>query len=244
MAPGLREAYQRAAGRHPRPPSDIGNPRVRLLLVNPNTSAQATELMLAVARGVAPAGVAIEGATAPFGHQLISDEAKLATAAEAVATLLGDLKRPPDGVIVSAFGDPGLRQARMLLGCPVVGIAEAGMAEAAAGGRRFAVATTTGDLAAAMTELAGSYGHGRLFVGLYCTPGDPAVVMADGAALEEALEAACHAAIRDGAEAVVIGGGPLAGAARAIAPNLPVPIVEPVPAAVRRLVSRIESATA
>jgi Asp/Glu/hydantoin racemase len=40
----------------------------------------------------------------------------------------------------------------------------------------------------------------------------------------------------------VIGGGPLAAAAEALAPRLPVPVIEPVPAAVRAAVRRAREA--
>ena len=53
--------------------------------------------------------------------------------------------------------------------------------------------------------------------------------------LEAALLAACEQAVDlDGAQAIVIGGGPLARAARALARRLPVPVIDPVQAAVRR----------
>ena len=128
---------------------------------------------------------------------------------------------------------------RGILPCPVTGIAEAGMAEAGAGGRRFAVATTTPDLRDSIAATAARHGHGS-FAGTWTTPGDPAALMADADALVRALEAACRAAIAEGgAEAVVIGGGPLARAARALAGTLPVPLIEPVPAAVRLSLVRL-----
>jgi Asp/Glu/hydantoin racemase len=64
--------------------------------------------------------------------------------------------------------------------------------------------------------------------------------MADPAAVTEALALACEAAIRiDGAQALVIGGGPLALAARALRPRFVVPIIEPIPAAVRLAQKRL-----
>jgi Asp/Glu/hydantoin racemase len=209
----------------------------RLVLVNPNTSAATTATMLEIARSAAPAGVELTGAMAASGASLITDESQLATAAEAVLDLLRNLA-PADGVIIAAFGDPALAAARALLACQVTGIAEAGMAEAAAGGRPFAVATTTPRLAASITAVAERYGHGAIFRRVHLTPGEPETLMANLAALEAALADACHAAMRDGAEAVVIGGGPLALAARAIAPRLPLPVIEPVPAAVRLAAAR------
>ena len=63
-----------------------------------------------------------------------------------------------------------------------------------------------------------------------------AVVLArDARALQDALRHTSQRAVEeDGAQAIVIGGGPLVRAANAIAPLLDVPLVEPVAAAVRR----------
>jgi Asp/Glu/hydantoin racemase len=217
---------------------------VRLLLVNPNTSAATTQAMLVIAREAAPAGVAVDGLTAPFGESLITTEAALTTATEAVVALLTPERiNGFDGVIIAAFGDPGLARLRNMLPVPVTGIAEASMAEAAEHGL-FSVATTTPELATSITRSAFAYGHGPLFLGVALTPGDPHALMTDGARLVAALEDACWAAIRDGAQAIVIGGGPLAVAARTLRPRIPVPIVEPVPAALRLAVTRSESSVA
>lgn len=213
---------------------------MRLVLINPNTSQATTAAMLAIARGTAAASATITGLTAPYGAPLITDEAALTTAAEAVLSLAPALADgQPAGVIVAAFGDPGLLRMRAACACPVTGIAEAGMAEAAAGERRFAVVTTTPALAPAIARTAELYGHAAAFTGVRLTDGDPHAVMADPRRLEAALESACDEAIRrDGAEAIVIGGGPLATAARSLARRIPVPIIEPVPAAVRLALAR------
>lgn len=209
---------------------------MRLALVNPNTSVATTETMVRIARAVAT-GDEIIGFTAPFGAALITDEAALAESARAVLALASGLVGF-DGVIVAAFGDPALADLRRRLAVPVTGIAEASMIEAAVGGRPFAVATTTPDLIASIGRAAEVYGHGALFRGTFVTPGDPVPVMADPQRLIAALDAACRAAIAAGAEAVVIGGGPLALAARALAGRFAAELVEPVPAAVRLALHR------
>jgi Asp/Glu/hydantoin racemase len=113
------------------------------------------------------------------------------------------------------------------------------MAEAAAGGRRFAVVTTTPDLRASIAETARRYGHAN-FAGTWTTQSDPAALTADPEALRAALEAECARAIRvGGAEAIVIGGGPLAEAARALSSACPVPLIEPLPASVRLILARL-----
>ncbi len=143
-----------------------------------------------------------------------------------------------DGVIVAAFGDPGLARLRASIAVPVTGIAEAGMAEAARLGP-FVVVTTTPALAAAIAQSASAYGHSERFRGVRLTTGDPKDLMADRTRLVAELQTAClDAAHNPEIAAIVIGGGPLAAAARALRHKIPIPIVEPVPAAVRLAVSR------
>jgi allantoin racemase len=172
---------------------------------------------------------------------LICDDAALQVAADAVCALAPALRAlRPAGVIVAAFGDPGHAQLSELLDCPVIGIAQAGMAQAAQGGRRFCVVTTTPDLERAILATAQRYGLAAQCLGVRLTPGDPRALMADPAALQAALLHACEmAVVLDGAQAIVIGGGPLAVVARALATQLPVPVIEPVPAAVQLLLARI-----
>ena len=205
---------------------------VRLLLLNPNTNATTTKEMVAIAQTGAPGGVEVEGATADDGVPLIVDEPALAEAATGVLRTVRQLPAAYDGVIVAAFGDPGVEHARLLCACPVTGIAEASIAEAARYGRRFAIVTTTPLLVASIEARVHSLGFGATFCGVYLTVGETSAVMADPLLLEQALLAGCVRAIGNGAEAIVIGGGPLAVAARAISARCPVPLVEPIPAAV------------
>lgn len=206
----------------------------RLVIINPNTTVATTVSMVEIARRAAPQ-VEIQGLTAPFGVPLITNETALEEASRAVLALRADSAvQGADGIIVAAFGDPGLIELREHIGAPVTGIAEAGMAEAAAGGRRFAVVTTTPELVAAISRRAERYGHGKAFAGTWLTSGDPSEVTNDPARLVDALGEACRRAkVEGGVDAILIGGGPLAKAARALAGSLDLPIMEPVPAAVR-----------
>jgi Asp/Glu/hydantoin racemase len=213
---------------------------LRVLLINPNTSAATTELMLRIARKSCGSDIEIEGATAPFGEALITDDGALSTAADAVLAIVDRLAAPgPDGIVIAAFGDPALEAVRERVDLPVVGIAEASMFEAAAGGRKFSVATTTPDLVDAIRRCALRYGLGDQLLSVRTTSGDARAVMADGGSLRLALEKVAKEVIQqDGAEAVVIGGGPLAEAARHLAQAIRVPIIEPIPAAIRLLRER------
>jgi allantoin racemase len=213
---------------------------IRLALVNPNTAASTTAAMLAIGRAAASEAVVIEGFTASFGAPLITNAAALALAADAVLALAPTLREQAfDGVVIAAFGDPGLMAMRGKLACPVTGIAEAAMSAASAGARSFAVVTTTPDLVESIAAAAARYGHGASFRGTELTAGDLLLLMADQDRLVQALGLACARAIANlKAQAIVIGGGPLALAARALALRFKVPIIEPVPEAVRLAIRR------
>lgn len=216
---------------------------MRLLLVNPNTNADTTAMMAEIAREalqgednpVQPIG--IEGLTVRRGVTLITNEAALAEAALAVTERLTTIDLSAyAGIIIAAFGDPGLAATRLLSAIPVTGIAEAAMAEAVG---RFAVVTTTPDLEQSIIDTAIRYGHRGRFAGVVLTPGDPTALMASTEALREAMLAACHRAIEaHRPDSIVIGGGPLARIARELRPLLPVPVIEPIPASVRLALKR------
>jgi allantoin racemase len=211
-------------------------PLSRILLINPNSSEATTAMMVGIAQGVVPDAVTVVGATATRSPRMIVTADALAAAADEVVEIGWHQASAVSGIIVSAFGDPGLAELQRRLPIPVVGICEASMKEASAGGRRFGVATTTPDLVEAIGQRARDYGVAHQFTGVRLTAGDPAEVTTDPARLRDALAGAVGACFEDGAEAVIIGGGPLGQAAEVLAQTLRRPIIAPIPAAARRVV--------
>lgn len=202
-------------------------------LINPNTDVAVTKRMLGTARAVAPPGMDLVGLTARYGAALITNEAELAQAAEAVESLSPELSTM-DGAIIAAFGDPGLARLRALCPQPMVGIGESALREAARDGRRFAVATTTPALVDSIVRTVTRLGLLRTFSGVVLTRGDArAVTGAPDLLLAELDAAICR--VEAGVDAVVIGGGPLADAASELAARWSVAVIEPVPTAVRHL---------
>lgn len=211
----------------------------RIALINPNTSAATTAQMVEIARAAADPGIEIVGLTAPFGVPLITDPESLSTAGDAVLSIPDTAFEGMSGVIVAAFGDPGADALGARLSVPVLGIAEASMRAASDVGR-FSVVTTTPLLADNIRRRAMHLGLGSHLMSVRTTKGDPALLMADEAALRAALAALIDITVaEDGAEAIVIGGGPLAVVARTLAARSPVPLIEPVPIATRVLMARL-----
>ncbi|MFI6941461.1 aspartate/glutamate racemase family protein [Streptomyces sp. NPDC050418] len=214
-----------------------------IALINPNTSQAATDMMAGIARRTLrpEEGFEVFGVTVADGPSMLVDEDLLHASAPQVVAAARRSLTAPDGrrisaLVVSAFGDPGIEDLRTEVGVPVVGIAEAAMAQAAEAGRRFGIATTTPGLVDAITERVGRLGHRDRFTGIRLTPGDPQQLAAEPELMRERLAEAVQACITDdGAEAVIIGGGPLGEAAEALRDRFPVPVIGPIPAACRQV---------
>ncbi|MGC3904554.1 aspartate/glutamate racemase family protein [Corynebacterium variabile] len=164
---------------------------------------------------------------------MITGPEALADATRHVVALVQDLVHAPEGapmVVVAAFADPGVPELRDA-GYRVTGIGEAALQAAAAGGRRFAVATTTPDLAEAICGLVDRAGVADLFTGVELTTTDPLMLAEDPEACREELDAVVWRCLAAGAQRVVIGGGPLSDAAADLAGRYPDVIVEPLTAA-------------
>ena len=208
---------------------------MRILLLNPNANEATTRLMVSIAQEAAGTRAQIEGMTAPSGPLMIIDETALNRAAELMAWLVGEINsHEPDAVIISGYGDPGLNALRSSLDMPVMGIGEASLLEASQHGP-FAIATTTPGLAAPITRMAQRVSAEK-FRGVFLTKSEPLVLARDEAATLEELRECCLRAMQESdLSAIIIGGGPLALAARELGREFAMPIVEPIPAAVRLL---------
>ncbi len=217
----------------------------RILLINPNSSEATTAMMVAIATSAAAVGVDIIGVTATRAPGMIVTPEALAAAGSEVVDIAQAHRNQCDGIIVAAFGDPGLRAVRDALPVPAVGIGESAMLDAARNGRRFGVATTTPLLKAEIDALPRELGLQPSYTGTRFADGDPQALMRDPAQLRAALAAAVEACVtQDGAEAVIIGGGPLGEAARALQPMFSVPVIAPIPSAVARIIGLIKAPTA
>ena len=207
---------------------------MKLLLVNPNITAQITRTMLDEALRSAAPGTEVFAATAAFGTQYVENRAEAAIAAHAVLDAVAEHCAGCDAVIVAAFGDPGVEAVRELFDLPVVGISEAAFHMAWLLGRRYSVVCLTARLRTWYIECAQQIGLDGRLASVRALPVSIGDITAAKAQAREALLEQCRLAIeQDQAEVIVVGGGPLAGLAREIAGELPVPVIDGVSCAVR-----------
>lgn len=206
---------------------------MRLLVVNPNTSAGVTAVIGAAARAAAVPGDVVEAVSAPFGPALIVTEADAAEAEGAVLACVEARAADVDGIVIASFGDTAIEAVRARVTVPVVGIARAAFLAALAVGERFSIVSFSPAVEPSMHAIVARYGMTDRLASLRVLEraewDDPTEI---GVRLAEPLAALCERTQDDGCDAIVLGGGPLAGLAATIAPRMRVPVIDGVAAAV------------
>lgn len=207
---------------------------MRLLLINPNVTRAVTDRMAAEARMAASSGTEIVPITAAFGTEYIANRPEAVIGAHAVLDAIARHETGCDAVVIAAFGDPGLAAAREFASIPVFGLGESAMLVAWTLCRRFSIICLSTRLRRWYIECAEEVGlAGRLASVRGLDVPIPDITRAKEQ-FQDQLIAACHAAVQqDGAEAVIFGGGPIAGLAREVAGEVPVPTLDGVACAVR-----------
>ena len=214
---------------------------MRLLLVNPNSNVATTEMMREIAQNSAPPHFHIDAMTAPRGALMITNMETLEASARILQDMIGPIANEHyDGVIISAFGDPALAYFKQHLRCPVIGIGEASLHQANQMGS-FAIVTTTEGLRPSILNMVDATKTVQNFRGLYITEGDPVALMRTPETLNSQLERACTRAVSEThCQSVIIGGGPLALAARSLSGKIEAHLIEPIPAAVQMISNLFE----
>jgi allantoin racemase len=207
---------------------------MKLLIINPNISDSVTALIEAEAQRSADPGTELTVLTAPFGVAYIETRFEAMIGAYATAQLAGEHFERHDAVIVAAFGDPGLAALREVLPIPVTGMTEAALATAHLLGHRISIIAISQRIQAWYREVVEGYGFGGRLASIRALDrplsGVGQVQQEHGAALKALAERAVD---EDGADVIVLAGAPLAGLARTLQGQLPVPVVDGVSSAVR-----------
>jgi allantoin racemase len=208
---------------------------MKLMLLNPNTSAAMTAGMAAQARAVAAPGTDIVGRQPSFGPASIEGHFDEAFGAAGVAEQVR-LAGPEnfDAIVIACFGDPGLDAARELTRAPVLGIAEAAFHAASMLATGFSVVTTLTRTCVIAERLVHRYGFERSCRGIHGTDIPVLDLEACGEATLATIEAAARTALsRDRSEAIVLGCGGMAALCASLQSRLGVPVIDGVSAAVK-----------
>ncbi|MFD1343247.1 aspartate/glutamate racemase family protein [Litorisediminicola beolgyonensis] len=200
----------------------------RVLVVNPNTSPEVTEAYLTAARALAPEDVILTGVTGRFGARIVSTEAENVIAGHSVLELVAEHVEGHDAVILAISFDTALDALRSVLGVPVVGITEAALRAASAGGRRIGV-VIFGEVSRGLYESVLAR-KGIVPSGLVAIEIGGASDYLSPEAKDATVVDACLRLEGQGAQAVVICGAAIVGMAARIAKQVTLPVFDGVEA--------------
>ncbi|SDH06913.1 Asp/Glu/hydantoin racemase [Bradyrhizobium sp. Rc2d] len=222
---------------------------MKLLLLNPNTSASVTQLMTDVGQRAAAPGTELVPCTASRGVPYIATRTEAQIGGAIALEMLAEQHTKVDAAIIAAFGDPGLFAARETFDIPVIGLAEAAMLTACMAGRRFAIVTFAQALGPWYEECVRDHGLRERCAGIRMLDTPFKAISEVGTEKEDLLvDLAQRAIVEDEADVLIFAGAPLSGLAERVADRIPVPVVDQVVAAVKQaealVALRLRKATA
>ncbi|MFT4265104.1 MAG: aspartate/glutamate racemase family protein [Nocardioides sp.] len=205
---------------------------MRILVINPNTTASMTALIEGCARAAVSPGVTVDAVNPPSGPVSIESHFDEAIAIpHLLETVRAGAEAGYDAFVIACFGDPGLLAAREITEAPVVGIAEAAMRTATYLARGFSVVTTLSRVIGHTWDLAHEYGVAGRCAGIHACE-IPVIELETDPLARATITEACRSALEsDGSEAVVLGCAGMADLCAHISAELGVPVVDGVAAA-------------
>lgn len=206
---------------------------MRILLINPNTSRSMTERMQASARAALAPDVELIALTAEQGVPYIASRAEALVAGATTLEMIATHQDGMDAIVIGAYGDPGLIAARELFSLPITAMAEAAMFSACMLGPRFSIVTFAHALVPWYEDSVALAGLASRCASIRVPDATFRSVQDVQHELENDLaDLACRAVTQDKADVVILAGAPLTGLAARIAERVPVPLVDPLDAAI------------
>lgn len=207
---------------------------MKLLLINPNSSAPMTAGIAEAARRIAGPGTEIVATQPSFGPASIEGHYDDVFGAAGVLEQLRQATTPPDAVVIACFGDPGLDAAREATRAPVLGTAEAAFHVASMLATGFSVVTTMTRTCVIAEHLLLKYGFERRCRGVHGTDIPVLALEEPDEAVVARIEARARDALaRDRSGAIVLGCAGMAGLCGTLQRRLGVPVIDGVAAAVK-----------
>ena len=208
-----------------------GIPR-RILVINPNTNSTITSFMRRVAEELAVEGIVTSVINPDSGPISIeSDNDRRMVEPQVIEIVRRAEDSGYNGIVIACFDDIGLEEARRIASVPLVDAFRASISMVSHLASRFTIVTTYDGAVAPITALVN-----RLYPTVQYTVRAAGIGVAEAASSGSAHEKLCqtiqNAIEKDGAEAIVLGSGGLAGKAETLSVQFGIPMVDAVGAAI------------
>lgn len=209
---------------------------LRILILNPNSSQDFTDLITREAQRVANPGTEFVAVTAPFGPKYIGTRTTLAIASHAAVDALAQ-KLAEDqnfnAAILAGFGAQGIPAMREFAPFPIISLLDASIAAALQLSSRFSMLTGGERWVPMLQEQVDAMGLSSRVASVRSIPLTGAEIAADQARALSLLTDLANACVsEDKAECVIFGGAAVAGIPRQIQDRVSVPLIDNVAVAV------------
>lgn len=206
--------------------------KMKILVINPNTTASMTKKIGEAARAVARPDTEIIATNSQSGPASIQGYLDVATC---VPGLLNEVAQHPDvdAIVIACFDDTGLDAVRTLVSVPVLGIGEAAYHAASMLATKFSVITTLSRSVPGLENNLMRYGLSQKCAAVRATDipvlkleeGDPATLEKIRAEIRTAID-------QDQAEAIVLGCAGMADLMTHLSEEFGLPVIDGVAAGV------------
>lgn len=207
-------------------PSD----RLKLLVLNPNTSALITDRVARVVRTVARPETHVEVTQIPHGPEALESYYDESLAAPYILEAVKNANQQGfDAVILAAFCDPALEAAKEVSRIPVYGIEETAFSAALLLGNKFGILTEKKHKEAVKIQHVRKHGLEQRFAGVRALNMSVLEIAADAEQVKaRGLEICRQMVETDGAEVIILGCASMAGYDKEMEGVLGVPILDPI----------------
>jgi allantoin racemase len=205
---------------------------MRLLLINGNTTQAVTDIVVAEARRIAPAGTIVTGVSAAFGASIVTNEAEDAVAAMAVLERLAEHHADYDAAILAISFDSGIAAAKHLSPIPVIGMTEAAITAAARLALRIGIIVFGAASLPLYRAVFARHPEAASIAAVRVIDIASTAAYLDPAGRDGRILAEAEALHREGAGAVVLCGAAMAGTAARLQPGLSFPLLDGIACAV------------
>lgn len=205
---------------------------MKLLVINPNTTASMTQAIDATAQRVARSETRVVTMQPDHGPASIQGYLDIARSLDGLLDM-AEQHKDADATVVACFDDTGLDALRCIMDGPVIGIGEASFHAASMIAARFSVVTTLSRSIAGLSENLVKYGLMSRCAGIRAAEVPVLSLEADPEEARNRIEAEISKALsEDHAEAIVLGCSGMSGLAESLSLKFGVPVVDGVSSAV------------
>lgn len=211
-------------------PNNGQEKKLRLLVINPNTSQKFTDLIVKETHKAAGDNVEVVGLTSNFGPDYIGNEAAIAIAMHSMIDMMAkQLKEDSrfDAAIIAGFGCGEAAILQQMTSFPVIGLLEASLSLALLFGRKFSVLSGGEKWKPILEKQVENFGLANRLASVRTVPMTGAEIVDNPSkAYDMIVKLSETCAQKDGASCIILGGAALAGFPQIIHDRVSIPLID------------------